>query len=292
VIFVLSSRSRIWLPAAIALLLALRPANAGKPASPHSAPHSAPRPGYVLAGADSIGGLTVERWASATSPAVSPAGMCDCLVVVYQGPRRRLTLGTPDEMAAITVVPPSGQDLNRDGAPELVVHRWSGGAHCCFRTSVYSMGRVVRTLLSLDSGNCGPGTFADVDSDGVLEFETCDDHWSYKYCDFAHSPFPAVVFAYVAARRSYRPATPRFAAAVLAGIERKTSEAEAAVAGAPSDAGAQKCAVLKPALDLMYAGRMQEGEALIRTLYRGADLDSFVAEVASSVRARPLWVAR
>jgi hypothetical protein len=287
-----STRWRIWLPAAFALLLAVRPASAGKSASPHSAPHSAPRPGYVFANADSIGGFTVERWASPTSPAVSPAGMCDCLVVVYQGARRRLTLGTPGEMAAITVVPPTGQDLNRDGAPELVVNRWSGGAHCCFRTSVYSMGRAVRTLLSLDSGSCGPGTFSDVDSDGVLEFETCDDHWSYKYCDFAHSPFPAVVFAYDVAGRSFRPATPRFAAALLAGIERKIGEAEAAVAGAPGDAGARKCAVLKPALDLMYAGRMEDGEALIRRLYRGADLDSFVTEVTTSVRARPLWVER
>jgi FG-GAP repeat len=247
-----------------------------------------PGPGYRLVDARIQGPFELKRWA-ATATEISPDGSCDCVTVVSEGSRRVVTLRGAGDL--ITIDPISGGDINGDGFPDLVVSRYSGGAHCCFTTTVYSVGRSTRTVLAAGTGNC-EGTFDDLDGDNVAEFSTCDDRWASVYCDFASSPMPPVVFAYNPVSRKYQVATPRFSAALQKLIDGELAEALSAPAvdGAP-DPGAAKCRVLHPALSLMYTGRLDEGVALIRKLYRGGDLEAFVAEVVKQTRSSPRWKA-
>ncbi len=274
------------------------PAQAGPTARPAAraaalpGPRTAPRAGYRFHDERVAGLFIVQRWVNAASPEVSPAGMCACLTVVYDGTRAVLTLGQADELTAISVVPPTGQDINGDRAPDVVVSAWSGGAHCCYTTSVYAIGPTVRPLLVLDSGDCAPGDFADLDGDGVLEFSTCDPVWGYRYCAFAFSPLPPVVYAYDAGPGTYRPATPRFAARFRDDIERSLADARAHFATADRETMLDKCAALRPALQLMYTGRVDEGRALLRSLYRGADAAAFEADVTARLQESPMWIAR
>jgi hypothetical protein len=268
------------------LAFSAQPAGAQEPRIP-------PYDGYRFHDERGVDRFVVQRWVNAASPDPSPAGECDCVIVVYAGTRQVLTAGTPGSVSAISVAPPTGTDLDGDGATDLVVSTWSGGAHCCYSTAAYSVGRDVRPLLMLDTGDCGPGEFADLDGDGVLEFSTCDEIWKDTYCSFALTPFPTVVLAYDRARHLYRIATPRFARHFKNQFDSDLAETTRHFAeSAGKDAGDDTCAVLRPALDLMYTGRMNEGTALIRRLYRGPDLDAFVKNVISKTRGSPLWVAR
>ena len=101
------------------------------------------------------------------------------------------------------------------------------------------------------------------------------------------------MFAYDAARRQYRLATPRLASHFRARIASDLSETSTYLTGSGGrDAGDYKCAVLRPALDLMYTGRLSDGVALIRRLYRGCDRETFVTETIARTRASALWVSR
>jgi hypothetical protein len=279
---------------AIALLLARAPAATAT--STPAATQVVPFPGYSLHDESQHGRFRVQRWTSADVPEISPAGICDCIIEVYVGKRLVLKLGTPGNVEAITIDDATGRDLDGDGQTDLVVSTWSGGMHCCYSTHAYSVGRKAKPLLSIDSGQCGAGEFNDLDHDGSIEFLTCDASWDNRYCGFAQSPFPTVVYAYDARRHSFRIATPRYARHFDAEIATGSSEAERMLQqGAAPDSdssGDAKCAALHPALELMYTGRMEEGLRLVRRLYHGADLDAFLTETEAQVRASPLWVPK
>jgi hypothetical protein len=217
--------------------------------------------------------------------------MCQCIVIVYQGARQVLSLGDGEFMAA-GVGDPGGRDMTGDSIPELVVTLWSGGAHCCYSTTVYSVGDEMKTILAHAGGNC-QGSFEDYDGDGSLEFATCDDRWAYVHCDFASSPMPPVVFAYDRVAGEYRLATPRYASRYRDAIAADLAQAQTLLSKSGGrDLGSDKCTVLGPALSLMYTGRFSDGVALLRGLYRGPDRESFEEDTVEQVQSSPLWTPR
>jgi hypothetical protein len=256
-------------------------------------PREAPQEGYSLHDERSVGPFTIQRWVNTVMPEVSPSGMCDCLTLVYESARRVMTFGSPGTLSAYSMTDLTGTDINGDGLPDLIVSAWSGGAHCCYSTAAYSVGEDVKPILVLETGNCGPGEFEDLDGNGTREFITCDDRWAYIYCSFADSPFPRVIYSYDASRGSYVLETPRFASRYRDQLATVLDEAQIWMAqSGGKDFGLDKCRLLRPALGLMYAGRFYDGLVLIRGLYRGADREEFERETVDKVRTSPLWVDR
>ena len=254
--------------------------NAQTPATP-------PAKGFILHDERQVDRFVVQRWVSEGSPDVSPSGVCECMTVVYEGKRQILSLGLDDGM---TSVESSGKDITGDGRVELVVTNNSGGAHCCESTTIYSVDGAPRTILSVSTGNC-PGELVDLDNDGVPEFKTCDDTFANTICSFAFSPMPTVVFAYDKTKGAYAVATPRY---LNAAEEAKESLAEArkAMQENPGDADIRRCAALAPALSLIYGGRVDEGLALFRLVYRRPDAPQLERKTMELVRKSPLWIGR
>jgi len=256
-------------------------------------PREIPRDGYGLHDERTVGPFTVQRWVNSNMPEVSPSGMCDCITVVYEGVRRVTTFDNAGTLSAFITSDLSGTDINGDGLPDLIVSAWSGGAHCCYSSGVYSVGEDVKAVLLLETGNCGPGEFEDLDGNGTREFITCDDRWAYAYCSFADSPFPRVIYSYDSARGMYVPDTPRYASRYRDQLAEALDNAQTWLSeSGGQDPGLDKCRLLRPALGLMYAGRFDDGLLLIRGLYRGADREQFERETVEKVRTSPLWVER
>lgn len=256
-------------------------------------PREAPQDGYGLHDERTVGPFTIQRWVDSAMPEVSPAGMCDCITVVYTGARRVTTFGRPGTLTAFTASDLTGTDVNGDGFADLVVSAWSGGAHCCYSSGIYSVGETVKPVLVLETGNCGPGELEDLDGNGTREFITCDDQWAYAYCSFADSPFPRVIYSYDATRGMYVVDTPRFAGSYREQLAEALDDAQEWMSrSGGKDLSADKCQLLRPALGLMYSGRFSDGVALIRGLYRGADREQFEREVTQKVRESRMWVER
>ncbi|HEU4693173.1 MAG TPA: FG-GAP repeat protein [Vicinamibacterales bacterium] len=261
--------------------------------APAQTPREAPQDGYGLHDERSVGPFTIQRWVNSATPGVSPAGMCDCITVVYAGARRVTTFGRAGTLTAFTASDLSGTDVNGDGFADLVVSAWSGGAHCCYSSAIYSVGENVMPILVLETGNCGPGELEDLDGNGTLEFITCDDQWAYAYCSFADSPLPRVIYSYDRTRGMYVVDTPRFASSYREQLAEWLDDAQAWMSrSGGKDLGVDKCRLLRPALGLMYSGRFSDGVALIRGLYRGDDREEFEREVTQKVRGSRLWVDR
>lgn len=272
-----------WLVVA-ALVLCATPAFA-------QVPREVPQEGYGLHDERTVGLFTIQRWVNTTRPEISAAGLCDCLTVVYEGVRHVVTFGTPGTPAAYTLSELTGTDVNGDGFPDLVVSAWSGGEHCCYSSGVYSVGEEVKPVLALATGNCGPGTFEDLDGNGTREFITCDDRFVNMYCAFAESPFPRVIYSYDQSRGMYVVDTPKFSGKYREELAESLDEAQTWLAESRGvDVGLDKCRLLRPALGLMYSGRLHDGIVLIRGLYRGLDRDEFERDTVERVRQSPLWV--
>lgn len=86
-------------------------------------------------------------------------------------------------------------DLDRDGTPEVITETFSGGAHCCTSTFIYT--RRGDRFQKIDIGPMdGRGMeFADVDSNGTIELVGRDQSFFYAFSSYAGSFPPTVIYS-------------------------------------------------------------------------------------------------
>jgi len=248
-------------------------------------PRVTPRADFVFVDERQIDRFVVQRWINKEAPEVSPSGYCECLTLIYEGARRVLDLGIDAGTTRVDIL----KDVTGDDATELVVTNHSGGAHCCYVTTIYSIDeRAPRPLLSAETGAC-LGEFADLDGNGTSEFSTCDDIFAYEFCSFAFSPMPPVVYAYSTAAARFVIATPSFAKHLPM---RSADDTKAAVDESRQDPALYRCAVLGPVLDLVYTGRVAEGQRLFHSLYQADDAAAVEQKVWAMFEKSPHWTRR
>jgi hypothetical protein len=89
------------------------------------------------------------------------------------------------------------QNLDPDEVPEVVFHRYSGGAHCCSTYTLYSWQEdyLYRTITyPLDAA--AAGTFEDLDGDGYSEFTSADERFLYAFGSYASSWPPSLILSF------------------------------------------------------------------------------------------------
>ncbi len=103
-------------------------------------------------------------------------------------------LGDGGERKSLEVV-----DLDGNGEPEVLLNLYSGGAHCCFSTRIYSFAKDPPhyAAQSHDWGNPGY-RLEDLDHDGKFEFVSGDDRFSDAFTSHAASRLPPRIWRYAA----------------------------------------------------------------------------------------------
>ncbi len=92
---------------------------------------------------------------------------------------------------------PAGRDITGDRVPDVVVHQFSGGIHCCSRATVLSLGREQLVQLGSVDGGHGDVELEDVNGDGISEIKVGD--WRFAYWrdyPFVDTEAPEVLFRY------------------------------------------------------------------------------------------------
>ena len=89
-------------------------------------------------------------------------------------------------------------DLDSDGTSEAIVQGYSGGAHCCTDTLVYSwQDGAFKTLETGYLDGLG-GEFTDLDGNGLSEFVSVDNQFLYRFSSYAGSFPPPRILTYKA----------------------------------------------------------------------------------------------
>ncbi|MGQ9833841.1 MAG: hypothetical protein ACUVRJ_08630 [Candidatus Villigracilaceae bacterium] len=247
-------------------------------AAPSPPPASPPVTGYVLRDERLVDGYAIRLWGD---PA-DTIGYANLLLIEKTG-IEPLQI----EMAS-AIHPQTGSDLNNDGFPEVVIETYSGGAHCCFGTFVYSLRDAPLLILHKPESNVG-GQFEDLNGDDIYEFITYDDLFAGRYCAYAFSPSVKVILAYDASKQRYLPASPLFPEQYAQDIVQHTDQAQGNVSDFVGDDGTPKCAVLPLVLDYLYLGQTEKAHQELLRLYPYPDAEAFWNEVLSSVQQSSLY---
>lgn len=89
------------------------------------------------------------------------------------------------------------QDLDGDKEPEVRLDYYTGGAHCCTYSVIYRYNpqRGNYYYIRYPWGNSGY-RLQDLNQDGILEFRSQDDSFSYAFASYAASGRPIQIWQY------------------------------------------------------------------------------------------------
>ena len=239
---------------------------------------SAPETGYLLQEERQINGYAIRIWRNPGSD----IGFDNIMLIEAAGqPSIRINM-----VSAIN--DQTGDDINGDGYPEVIVETYSGGAHCCFGTQVYSL-RVAAVLIFQKPETNAGGFFEDLDADGISEFVTYDDSFAYMYCPYAAGVGVKSILAYNPGQDWYIPANPRFSSEYSEDIATHEQRATAAPGEMGEWDGTNICAILPIVLDYFYMGQPTIARSEFDNRYSGNDGDIKWNEVVQVVQSSPLY---
>jgi hypothetical protein len=91
--------------------------------------------------------------------------------------------------------------LDTDGIPDVDVTLYTGGAHCCFVSSLYLSEHHASSYerRTKQWGDPLP-TLIDLGSDGISELKSLDDRFAYAFTDYAESAMPVQIWSYANGR--------------------------------------------------------------------------------------------
>lgn len=164
-------------------------------------------------------------------------------------------------------IPAPGTDVNADGVPDLVLSGWSGGAHCCFVTWVFSLGEEFEVLAEL-GGEHVEAEIRQADDDPALEFAVRDWALAYWPFDFAGSPSVEVILDWQGG--ALQPSAPLTAAAIELPADLDALARRYAADPSWSDKAYDPiCGLFATALNLVYAGQAERAAMFIADAWGG-----------------------
>lgn len=95
-------------------------------------------------------------------------------------------------------------DVDCDGLKELVITRYTRGAHCCFGLLIWEFkGGKPNLLFEHEDKDMGGYKLIDIDGDCSLDLLFSDDSWAYWNTDYSRSPSVGVIMKLISGEYNY-----------------------------------------------------------------------------------------
>jgi len=190
----------------------------------------------------------------------------------------------------------NAEDLDGDGKKEILIEKFSGGAHCC--TSLY-LGRITKGKFQyIDSvyfGNCSY-MLEDLNKDGKREIISCNDMFAYFFTNYAQSRFPVLIYALK--KGVLKLVNEEFKSFVNKDINALKEELKpylSAGFGCPktenedtfnTDAGAVKAILAAITANYFYIGETSKGYKYIEKVYSCPDKKKFIGALKNEFKIK------
>lgn len=177
-------------------------------------------------------------------------------------------------------------DVTGDGRADFVIQSFSGGAHCCFYTSIFERQPRLYLVAEFDGAHA-PVELLQLDDDPAWEVRLYDWTFAYWKASFAESPAPEVVLDWqdgfyagsATLMRKPPPAT------------RELEQAAAAARAAILERKRPSALLWGPMLDYIYAGQAASAFELLEQAWPGeiAGRDAFLLQFGAQLSFSPYW---
>jgi hypothetical protein len=161
--------------------------------------------------------------------------------------------------------------LDATGPPEVLLHLYSGGAHCCSETWIYTGAKRARQAWG---HGAEPPPLRDENGDGKLEFHGADTGFAYAFASFGGSRFPIKVWQYE--RGAVRDITAAFPNKVEADMAGHLAAYQAALAAGNTEG--VRAGLAAYAADAKVLGRWPEAMAVVQAAVDAGQTGSGVTD--------------
>ncbi len=162
-------------------------------------------------------------------------------------------------------------DVDGDGVEDLILQNYSGGGHCCYTYTFYSLKTPLKKLGEVEMKDCGEKiSLEDLNGDKVPELISCNPDFTYLgELPYSESPFPPAV--YILKDGGYKRADRNFKTVFQSDIQ------------AQRDAlakGYRHANALQIVADYLVLGDEASAWKEFEALYQGADKEVIKVELA------------
>lgn len=167
---------------------------------------------------------------------------------------------------------------------DLVLMDYTGGAHCCWEYSIYSLDPDFKVVFDNYKWKTGYGlSYADLDKDGVQELIQASLTYDYGFNrPHVDSAFPLVVFKFDAKAGMYLPANRQYKEYIL-------SELKKIVLNEVNDKEPDISPVVQHVLTYLYLGQDKDAWAVYDKYYKLKNKETLKKEIIAAVAKDPVF---
>lgn len=192
-------------------------------------------------------------------------------------------------------------NLLNENDKQLIIHTFSGGAHCCYDYIIYDLKPNFRVIYDSRKFKDYVGNElipVDIDGDGIFEFQ--EDVMAFDYMapgGHATSTFPPAVFSYNKQKQHYEIANKRFPNYVLDRLNKnlaghdKWVKDNAKYGAIITQEELDEITVREKTLHLIYAGKEKEGWKFFNENYKFQFREKFRKEIEKTIAKDPTYFA-